>query len=160
VLAGGAVTARAARAGINPSSSAIEPPASFVFPGGSLFIGAHDVPVVLDSLRLAERVAARDGISPTRRVLRLIELSQAGAREAARGSGAGTTEVPATAALPRSVVLDPVTVQEAAVLLRISPRRVTALCSRGAFPGAQKVAGRWLLERVDVLDRAHIRRCS
>lgn len=46
-------------------------------------------------------------------------------------------------------MVEPVSIPEAAAMLRVSPGRVHALVARGQVP-ATKIGGRWLLDRADV----------
>ncbi len=124
--------------------------------GGELLLHAEGVRVLRAGLDALQRSLARDGIGVPPSVVDVLQLLDGPADCRAlsvRTAGSGSPAVPPAADPARSALLDPVSVQEAAEMLRCQPRNVRDLCARGAFPSARRVDGRWLLERADVLDR-------
>jgi hypothetical protein len=93
-------------------------------------------------------------------------LIEAWAASAARGaalqraSGIGISELPIEADQASSAMVDPLSATEAAKHLGKSVRNVTDLCRRGSLGSAQRLGGRWFIERAEVSARIQDRRAS
>ncbi len=88
------------------------------------------------------------------------EWEEAAAEDVA--AGCGSAEVPPPAD-PESLessssvglgLVDPIGVTEASMILRCRPRNVRDLCRRGVFESAQRRSVGWLIERLEVAQRA------
>lgn len=122
-----------------------------VFTGGELLLAGDAVADVGRALRLAARVAARDGIRPSARIRTL--LAAVDAITAHHGhSATGTPELPPDADLPSSATEDLIGTREAADLMARTDRDVRALCARGTLGTARRTNGRWLMQRTEILE--------
>lgn len=65
----------------------------------------------------------------------------------------GSAEVPPASAVPPSAQDDSIDAKEAAVLLHCTSRNVRDLCCRGQIESARRVAGRWVMDRAEILSR-------
>lgn len=122
-------------------------PVATMLPGGWVLLGPVGVGYCERALRLLKRTAARDGIGapPEVRALTSTLVSALGT------SDAGSAEVPNEAPLSASSSLEmgPVSAGTAAEYLEITDRGVRDLCARGAL-SAERVAGRWVIDRADL----------
>lgn len=128
-----------------------------VLNGGELLLHPSGVRVVRAAMGALQRALDRDGIglpSDGRSLLDLLDQAPATAAPVSvRTAGSGSPAVRSGPEPAPSALLDPVTASEVARMLDCEPRNARDLCKRGAFPSARLVAGRWLLERADVLAR-------
>lgn len=107
----------------------------FRLPAGAVLLDGSDVDAIAQALRDARRWRQRNGLPPVRAWERL------GALLAAPGHADTPTE---PAGQPESM-----TTREAAQLLQCSERTARRLAPR---LGGQNIGGRWLLDRLAVLD--------
>lgn len=121
--------------------------------GGELLFGRSAVPWVAMALQREARELQRNGMRDPD-----AEAIVAAALEAVRRLR--LPSVPGSAEVPREVdsgswseFVDGITAQEAAEMLGISDRAVREQCDT-SLGTARKVAGRWLIERGEVLARA------
>jgi hypothetical protein len=133
--------------------------------GGRCVLGPLGVLLVHRSLRLAEAVARRDGVTFDASVAAaLAELTAVVGAEAAtaRTSANGSAELPPEAGVPPSPgrTLTPGTgglsTQDVADALSITTRGARALAERGTLRGV-KLGGSWVLDPEDVAVYARLR---
>ncbi|WP_369053899.1 MerR family transcriptional regulator [Kineococcus terrestris] len=125
--------------------------------GGEVLLSGSAVLDVLRALLTAERVAAADGIAPSRAWRWLSEeFRQAAADVQARNAlTAGGTATRGSAEVPQLEQPSPlrqdlIETKEAARMLGCTPRNVRDLAQRGVLDSGRQVAGRLLLERTEV----------
>jgi hypothetical protein len=127
--------------------------------GGMVVVGPLGAVQLLRALRLVEQVADDRGgrMHPDGLALRAafevaIEQARAFVPETSKLSERPDAGSSVTTRSSRSVVLvDPISSAEAAALLDCSEQWVRACCRRGKFASAERRAGRWLIERHEVV---------
>lgn len=120
--------------------------------GGEVLLSVDGARWALRSVVAAMEAQARNRLACPAEVLELREVLRA-AVAAGQGSASASAEVPRVAS-GAPCWEDPIDTTEAAHMLQISARRVRAMCNERKFPSAdQDSAGRWLVERADVLER-------
>jgi Helix-turn-helix domain len=124
-------------------------PMVMVLAGGELLLRGSAVHEVARALRLAVRLAARDGIGVSRSV-RELEAAATLALARAR-SAVGTPEYRERADLAESDPEDLIDTGQAARLMDTSTRNIRALCQRRTLSTARRVGGKWVVDRADVL---------
>ena len=129
-------------------------------PGGSVVLGPRITPLVRAMCLASLRSARRDGISPPAAVVELLDGLDAAAAVDGETSADGSAELPRGAGLAASIVLDPITTQEAAVLLRSTARNVRDLRDRGHLPSSRWNGRAWLLDRAEVEELRAARRAD
>lgn len=117
-----------------------------VMAGGEVLLGGAAVADVGRALRLGARVAARGGIRISPGMHDLLT-----AVDEAERAAAGTSEYPPEP--PAPPLPDELSASEAAALLGCTARNVRARCQRCGFTTARFVAGRWLIDRAELLAR-------
>lgn len=124
---------------------------------GQVLLGGSALLDVVRALAAAQQVTRRDGISPNQRWLWLqAELT------AEAACIPPSTAAPGSAAVPQLDVSawssqDLVDTKEAAAMLGCQARNVRDLCSRGVFESGRQIAGRLLLQRVEIEAEVHRR---
>jgi hypothetical protein len=136
---------------------------ALLLPGGCVMVMPTAAGVVLRSLEKIAELQRRDGL-PASSAFQALVAVFAEATAEVRSSEAGRSEVPqqrlvtASVASDRgSVLVDPVSAEQAAELLGCSSRNVRGLCSREVFETAQRTRAGWEIERAEVQGRARQR---
>ena len=123
-----------------------------VFTGGELLLQGRQVLLAQRLLRAGARATFRgDGIPESSEVRALLTEADA-ASERLRNMQA-TSEYRELPAVATSSVEDLIDLIEAAKLMGVSERNVRALCQRQTLVSGRKHAGRWLVDRAEVLGR-------
>ncbi len=119
------------------------PPVATVLAPGLVLLGPQGVALTARALTVAADRAARDGIGlpPQARVL-LSALLAAGSEVGT----SGTCDSPDQAASAHDVA----DVAEVAEMLKVSREYACRLLRRGAFETGRKIAGRWVVNRMEV----------
>lgn len=123
-----------------------------VLSGGEVLVSG---PAVLWFATLAERAVHAQRLNGAR--VGFAEHWSAAFAEASsrvRTADNGRAALPLPAVASSSTPVDPVSAQEAAMMLDRKVRNVRDLCDREVFTSARKIAGRWQIERAEVLARA------
>jgi hypothetical protein len=119
-----------------------------VFGGGEVLVSG---PAVLWFATLAERAVHAQRLNGARNpVAEVWNGLMAEAATRTRTADNGISALPMSVDASSSVPVDPVSAQEAAVMMNRKDRNVRGLCARGSFESATRVAGRWQIERAEV----------
>ncbi len=111
-------------------------------------------PAVLWFATLAERsVHAQRGNGVRNPVAERWLATSIEASSRVRTAANGRAALPLAGSPSSSSLVDPISASEAAVILNRKARNVRDLCHRGTLQTAQPVAGRWQIERAEVLAR-------
>jgi hypothetical protein len=119
---------------------------------GLVLLGPQGVALARRSLELVATCASRDGIGLPPQARELWAALEAAGSDVGTASHArvGTSEPPRATGRALSAVQDLVDVSEVVAVLGCSRVYACRLLRSGVFETARKVAGRWLVDRVEV----------
>lgn len=120
-------------------------------PVDGVLISADDAGFLVVALRHLSEQEARNGRRVSPRVRDLERQLDAAASRSAQRSGGGTPDWSGTAASSISEV-ERIDIATAATLLDCTDRNVRAMCERGTLT-AQRISGRWVVDRAAVVTR-------
>lgn len=124
-----------------------------VLRGGEVLLRGQSVLDAYFAMQAALDAQRRNQLPVRRSVQQLADALLAAANLHQVAEDPGSAEVPLEPAMPPSGQDDSIDVKEAAVLLHCTSRNVRDLCCRGQIESARRVAGRWVMDRAEILGR-------